>query len=263
MPPDLSRYDIILANTSGGKDSQTMLRLLVSLATDQGVLHRITAVHADLGRMEWAGTKELAVAQAAHYGLATVITAKRGGDLLTAIEARGMWPDQARRYCTSDFKRGPVLRVMTALVRAFRERDPRQVRILNCLGMRAQESKRRAKMPAFVHNERASNGRRYVDDWLPIHHWTLPEVWADIHASGVAYHPVYDLGMPRLSCSFCVLASKSALVRAAQLRPTLAADYAGVEARIGHSFQQGLSMADIIAAAAITDTPQPISDWAA
>jgi hypothetical protein len=43
-----------------------------------------------------------------------------------------------------------------------------------------------------------------------------------------------------------VLAS---LVRAAQLRPTLAAAYAQLEAEIGHRFRNDMSMADIITAA--------------
>lgn len=61
----------------------------------------------------------------------------------------------------------------------------------------------------------------------------------------------------------CVLASRSALIRAAQLRPDLAADYAAVEARIGHRFRQALSMADIITAAETTTPTTSIANWAA
>lgn len=264
--PDLTTYDVILANSSGGKDSQTMLAELVRLADDAGVRHRITVVHADLGRMEWDGTRDLAARQANHYSLPFVVVANQRGDLLAAIEERGMFPDRKRRYCTSDFKRGPVLTAMTALTDTAREAGitNRRVRILNCLGMRAQESPSRAKLVPFSHNQRATNQtRRWVDDWLPIHHWTTDQVWAHIAASGVAYHPAYDDGMPRLSCSFCVLASTGALVRAAQLRPELADEYAAVEERIGHSFKENLSMADIIAAAAATEAPPPVDDWAA
>lgn len=263
--PDLTTYDIILLNTSGGKDSQATLDLVVELADAAGVRDRITAVHADLGRMEWEGTKELAIHQASLYGVPTVVTAATGGDLLEAIEKKGKFPDRPNRWCTSNFKRGPVLRVMTALVAERRAVDPRQVRILNCLGERAQESKERAKKRPFVNNERATNGRRHVDDWRPIHSWTVEQVWTRIHASGVPYHPVYDSGMGRLSCSFCVLAPKAALVRAAQLRPELAAEYRDVEVRIGFRFTDKLSMADIIAAAAATpNTELPVVvDWAA
>jgi 3'-phosphoadenosine 5'-phosphosulfate sulfotransferase (PAPS reductase)/FAD synthetase len=261
VQPDLSSYDALLVNSSGGKDSQSMLDYLVELADGAGVKDRITVVHADLGRMEWPGTRDLAIRQAQHYGLRTVVVANKSGDLLAAIERRGMFPDAARRYCTSDFKRGPVLTAMTSLVRQLDL--GRQARILNCMGMRAQESKARARKPAFAFDKRASNGKRHVDTWLPIHGWTVEEVWARIRASGVEHHPAYDMGMPRLSCSFCVLASKGALVRAAQLRPELAAEYAGVERRIGHRFRQDLSMAEIIRLAETTDTPPPVENWAA
>jgi 3'-phosphoadenosine 5'-phosphosulfate sulfotransferase (PAPS reductase)/FAD synthetase len=58
-----------------------------------------------------------------------------------------------------------------------------------------------------------------VDEWLPIHHWTAKQVWRRIKEKGIPYHPVYHLGMPRLSCMFCVLASRAALVLAARLNP--------------------------------------------
>lgn len=46
-----------------------------------------------------------------------------------------------------------------------------------------------------------------------------------------------------------MLASRADLVRAAQLRPELAAEYAELEAEIGHRFRNDLSMAEIITAA--------------
>lgn len=60
VEPTLTDFDIILVNTSGGKDSQTMLRKLARLAAAAGVTDRVVVVHADLGRVEWAGTKDLA-----------------------------------------------------------------------------------------------------------------------------------------------------------------------------------------------------------
>lgn len=268
--PDLTDYDVIMANSSGGKDSQAMLDFLSKLAADAGVSDRVVVVHADLGRMEWPGTLELARHQASLYGFRFEVVRNRSwGDLLDRVESPGRdgkrikrWPDAGNRYCTKEMKTGQGYRVMTALVREHQHLG-RQVRILNCLGMRAQESPKRRDMPAFEFDEPASNGKRHVDRWLPIHSWTVDEVWASIRASGVPHHPAYDQGMPRLSCSFCVLASKGALVRAAQLRPELAAEYAAVEERIGHRFTDALSMADIIKLAEANTTAAPIDDWAA
>ncbi|MBQ1164283.1 hypothetical protein KBZ21_40520, partial [Streptomyces sp. A73] len=47
-------------------------------------------------------------------------------------------------------------------------------------------------------------------------------VWARIKASGVRYHWAYDKGMKRLSCSFCVLASREDLECAARLEARVA-----------------------------------------
>jgi hypothetical protein len=59
--PDLASYDILLANLSGGKDSQTMLRALVQAAEQAGVRDRVVCVFADLGdEDEWPGTAETA-----------------------------------------------------------------------------------------------------------------------------------------------------------------------------------------------------------
>lgn len=270
--PDLASYDVILVNSSAGKDSQAMLDVIVERADALGIRSRLVVFHADLGRVEWQGTAELAEEQAAHYGLRFIKVARPQGDLLHHIEQRGMFPDAARRYCTSDHKRGQGRKAMTMLVAELRTPsghvriaggyEKRPVRILNCMGFRRQESPARAKKLVLRHDAPASNGKRHVDEWCPILDWTVDDVWARIRQSGVRHHWAYDAGMPRLSCSFCVLASKGALVRAAQLRPELAAEYAAVEVRIGHRFRQDLSMAEIIGLAE-RETVTEVRDWVA
>lgn len=258
---NLADYDLIVINTSGGKDSQVMLGEVSRLAEEAGVHDRLVAVHADLGRVEWEGVPDLARRQAQHYGVRFLKTHRPQGDLLNHVEARGMWPSSKARYCTSDHKRGQVARVITFLVNELGLKRP--ARVLNCMGMRAQESPARAKKLPLERDVRASNGRRTVDIWLPIHHWTETEVWDSIRASGVPHHWAYDAGMPRLSCCFCVLASKSALVRAAQLLPDLAAEYRRVEMKIGHRFRMDVSMGELIAEAEATAEPAVIANWTA
>lgn len=250
--PALADYDVILVNSSAGKDSQAMLTWLVNLADSEGVSRdRLIVVHADLGRVEWTGTRELAQEQAEAYGLRFEVVTRVQGDLLDQIEARGMFPSSAARYCTSDQKTSQVAKLMTRLAAEHRDAGhDRPVRILNCLGIRAQESPARAKKVPFETDRKASNGRRHVDRWLPIFDWTTDEVWRVIRASGVRWHEAYDAGMPRLSCVFCVLAGERELVLAARLNPALAAEYADVETRIGHRFQEKRSMAQIRALAA-------------
>jgi len=234
----LRSYDIILVNSSAGKDSQAMLTHIVGLADAAGVRDRLVVVHCDLGRVEWKGTRELAEEQARHYGIRFEAVSRPQGDLLTQIEKRGMFPSSTARYCTSDHKRGQVATLLTKLAGEHRAKgNAAPVRILNCLGLRADESPARAKKVPFETDKRASNGRRHVDVWLPIHDWTVERVWKVIRASGVRYHYAYDLGMPRLSCCFCIFAPDAALMLAGKHNGALLAEYVRVETKIGHAFK--------------------------
>jgi 3'-phosphoadenosine 5'-phosphosulfate sulfotransferase (PAPS reductase)/FAD synthetase len=237
MTLDLAEYSWVVVCSSGGKDSQTALRKMVLLAEEQGYPRaKIVVSHQDLGRMEWAGTRELAEEQAHHYGLRFEVSRYRTVkgeeiDLLEYVRRRGKWPSQSNRTCTSEWKRGPGNRV---LVQLSKERlGP----ILQCFGFRSEESAARAKRPVFQPNPRASSGKRPVTDWLPIHGWTEEQVWVDILESGVAYHPAYDLGIKRLSCSFCIFSPRAALLIAGRVRPDLLDEYVQLESEIGHDFQ--------------------------
>lgn len=320
-PGPLSSYDWIVVNSSGGKDSQCMLDVVCQRAEQEGCLSRVVVVHADLGRVEWAGTREIAKAQADTYGvpfvavwrkqgdlltqiegrgkfpgpstrfctahhkqnqvgrILTAITQeslkdeqaerKTAGDLLTQIEERGKFPDAARRYCTSDHKRAQVHRLFTVLTaeanknaEAGGKKLP-PVKILNCLGMRAQESPRRSKMLPLEKDAPASNGKRTVTRWLPLHAWTEAQVWERLRAcrSKEHIHYAYALGMPRVSCCFCIFAPREALVIAGHHNPELLAEYVRVEKKIGHTFRLDLSMAQVQAAVNAGELPQEVPTW--
>ncbi len=207
------------------------------------------------------GTKELAEEHARHYGLRIELVRRELGDLLVQIEQRGKFPDKQNRFCTSDHKTSQVEKLITRLAWEHRERlgwrahsrDPRapRVRVLNCLGFRSEESPDRAKQPVFC--LQTSTSVRTVDRWLPIHDWTVSQVWDRIRDSGVPYHYAYDLGMSRLSCRFCVLAWKKDLLISARYNPELAAEYLRVERKIGHRFKRDLSLEEIVTLAGLPD----------
>ena len=246
---DLAAADIILVNSSAGKDSQAMLDYLVELCRTQGVsLSKMVVVHCDLGRVEWKGTRELAERQARHYGLRFEVVA-RDRDLLHQIEhERKNFPSNTARFCTSDQKTAQVGKLITRLTDELGLNRP--ARILNCLGIRAAESTARAKKEPVSVEAKTTNGKRIVTRWLPIFTWSLTQVWDRIRASGVEHHPAYDLGMSRLSCCFCVLASKKDLRIAAEHNPELYQEYLAVEQRIGKTFssskKQPLSLRVIV-----------------
>jgi len=323
---DLHRFHMIMINSSGGKDSQAQLEYVVKLADAQGYPRdRIIVAHADLGRAEWAGTRQLAQEQAEHYGLRFEFIERPQGDLLEHIESRRdsvraraerfesgnlepadrkkarayivkvgkgskkaeprvidwaqalvelarqdrnnpIWPSSEARYCTSDHKRGQVAKIITMLNQEHRERSNEPFRLLNCFGFRSQESPARAKrveaMAQGQLNQQASNKSRQVIDWAPIGDWNEEAVWNSIKASGVRYHEAYDLGMPRLSCVFCIFAPKAALVIAGKANPALLEQYVQIEESIGHSFKQDCSMAEVKQAVEAGDVAGEISgDW--
>jgi len=284
----LLSHDIILINSSAGKDSQATLTHVVAMADAAGVPRwRIVVVHADLREVEWDGTRELAATQAEFYGLRFEVVRRELGGLLDQIEQRRKFPSSAARYCTSDQKTSQVAKLITRLVAEHRRANPRtlfrRVRILNCLGIRAAESHARAKRsplaadpanwtkppitPRKATKTRAAHpgrtgvphGKREVTRWLPIFTWTDQQVWHTIRASDLPYHPAYDLGMPRLSCVFCVLAGTEELILAARHNPALAQRYVDLEQRIGHDFKHGLPMAEIVRRARLADDAEPQS----
>lgn len=254
---------VIVINSSAGKDSQAMLDYVVEIARKVDAMDRITVIHNDLGvtdsgiPVEWPGTLELAREQAAHYGLPFVVTRREKGGLFQQILERGKFPGPGLgRWCTSDQKTSQAMKVVTRKVAGYKKAHglrPNQgppIEVLYCVGLRAQESTGRAAKPVVAIDAGESNSRRTVTRWHPILDWTEAEVWERIRRSGVRYHWAYDLGMTRLSCSLCVLASRPDLECAARHRRDLLEEYAAREAEIGHQFRADMSAKDLLAATA-------------
>lgn len=314
---DLDSYDLILVNSSGGKDSQAMLHKIACLAAAADLSDRVVVVHADLGHVEWEGTRALAEHQANIYGFRFEVVSRSVGLLgqvrqrhhtlqqreedVKALAKAGIrhwhqlancagaeifigdpnprwreqaeperraeklrrlargrakskpeglidfgvpvpWPDASNRYCTSDQKTSQVAKLITRLHREAGSK--KGWRLLNCLGMRAEESSSRAKKPVLS-RDASTNKSRHVDRWLPIHGWSVERVWQVINESGVPHHPAYDLGMSRLSCRFCVLASRKDLEISARANPGLLAEYIAMEEETGYAFRSGMKLANI------------------
>jgi 3'-phosphoadenosine 5'-phosphosulfate sulfotransferase (PAPS reductase)/FAD synthetase len=268
VTPDLASYDVIELSSSAGKDSLAMECKIAPLARAAGVLARVVVVHADLGRVEWPGTVDIARRQAEHFGLRFVVVKRPQGDLLDLARHYSHWPRPSSRWCTAMLKRGQILRALTALADEARwARDPklpaRPIRVLNCIGLRAEESPGRAKRPALVRDRRASGkgARKVVDVWLPVKDMTETEVWETCRASGAPMHPAYAAGLPRASCVFCIFEPRDALVLAGRANPALLAEYVTISREIGHDFKHRLPMATIAADVSAGVVPAPVKGW--
>jgi DNA sulfur modification protein DndC len=218
----IARGAMFVVNHSGGKDSQAMYLSL----RGQVPASQLVIVHADLGEVEWAGA--VAHIKATTNGERLEICRNPSKTFLEMVERRGMFPSPQQRQCTSDLKRGPITRTIRGLVAERKARGERGWNlVVNCMGMRAEESASRAKLDTLKLSQANSVAGREWYDWLPVHDWPVGDVLQTIADAGQQPHAIYALGMSRFSCVFCVMASEADLKTAARLateRPELLND---------------------------------------
>lgn len=250
---NLHDYDIVVINSSAGKDSLCALFEIKRMAIEQDYpMDRIHVSHQNLGRMEWPGTKELAAQQAELFGWPIHYT-QRKESLLDYALRRQKWPSSKQRWCTSDFKRD----VGAVLVRRL---SKNMSKVLHVFGFRAEESPSRKKKEVLAINKKLTTKSRLVHDYLPIHTWKSTQVWETIRSNNLPYHQAYDLGMPRLSCVFCIFSPFSALVLAGKHNPELLDEYIAVQDEIGHKFRVDLDLHDVKKAVE-AGCEETVSDW--
>lgn len=234
-PSLIDEATLVVANHSGGKDSQAMLIRLLDIVPTQNLL----VVHASLGKMEWPGALELAEAQAKAAGLAFIV-ARAQKTLLEMVKRRHAtrpdvpsWPSATTRQCTSDLKRGPIAREVRRYAKANG-----YTTVINCLGLRAEESPPRRKRPPLKRVDSACTRSREWLEWLPIQHLTRLEVFKTIYEAGQEPHYAYALGNDRLSCVFCIMASPNDLSNGARHFPDLLTEYCELEDSTGYTMHQ-------------------------
>ena len=223
----ITRGALFVINHSGGKDSQAMTSYLRrTVPADQ-----LIVIHAHLPEVEWSGT---ALHVQNNIGALPYIEVAAKKTFFDMVEHRGMWPSPAYRQCTSDLKRGPI----EVAIRGYLKCHPEfGGLIVNCMGLRAEESPARSNQVAFRFNKRNSKAGREWYDWLPIHNWLVDRVFTEIAQSGQVPHWAYSRGMSRLSCCFCIMSNKADLITAARHNPSLYARVVETEKRMGHTLQ--------------------------
>ncbi|MGW1193684.1 phosphoadenosine phosphosulfate reductase [Streptomyces sp. NPDC002559] len=272
--PDLTSYDLLAPQLSGGKDSAVMMAEFMEAARAHDVTDRVVSYHASLGVLEWPavvvdgvrypGVSELAALQSSTFGVPAdrhveVARTMPGPDgtpvprsLLTEIAAYGRFPRMGSPYCRKHAKESVVSSAWTPLVRDLRRELGRPVRILKVMGLRSDEGSERRKRAAFRTVQ--SNGARIVDEWLPVKDWPTAAVKEWHEDAPVPYCWTYDsvpgagdwAGTSRCSCSLCVFASRRDVLLSLGRRPRLAALYAEVEQERGDSFCAGWRITDLV-----------------
>ena len=229
---------IFYCSHSGGKDSQAMYAIL-----RQRIPHaQLVVVHADLGRVEWEGVQDHIRANIDH----PLHVVRANKSLLDMVRHRfttkptvPSWPSPATRQCTSDLKRNPIQKFIR---RDLKARG--QTLAVNCVGLRAEESSARARRSEWATHRALSRAGRTVWDWNVVHSLTTAEVWATIRDAGQTPHWAYATGNERLSCVFCIMASRNDLANGRQQRPELYQEYIQLEQETGWTMFADESLAD-------------------
>lgn len=223
---------LFVVSHSGGKDSQAMYLLVTSIVPHD----QIKVIHAPLGKVEWKGVIkhiEDTINHPLHFSKAIW---KDGSDkdLFGQIRDRGRFPSKGQPFCTSGLKIGPIEKV----IKRWAKETGAPI-VVNCTGIRAEESPNRANMVPFQFMPKKSlkRGGRDWYDWKPIFNWTTEEVFKYIEEKGQKPHFAYALGMSRLSCCVCILAKEEDLRISAQHNPELFLEYMDLEKEIGHTMK--------------------------
>ncbi len=119
---------------------------------------------------------------------------------------KGRFPSRMAQFCTEELK---VIPITTQIVLPMLEKG----RVLQWLGIRGEESARRAKQPRYNRDDSGSTL------WRPIKNWTLQEVWDQHKRHGLAPNPLYAQGMSRVGCMPCINCRKSELRSIAERFP--------------------------------------------
>jgi len=225
---------LFAVNNSGGKDSQAMMALIRDLVPPSQIL----VIHAELPGEDWPGT--LQHAKEISQGLEFRAT-RSVKTFMDMVDHRQMFPSPQYRQCTSDLKRGPLYKV----IRQYANENGFD-KVVNCMGIRAEESAARAKAQPFKINKKLTTKSRQAWDWLPIHEYLVDDVFAEIRSRGQEPHWVYSKGMNRLSCMFCIMASKEDLQIAARLNPQDYAKFVDKEKEINFTMNmKGIPLEEI------------------
>lgn len=251
----------VVYSLSGGKDSSAAAfetnAYLDSIGHPPDRRH---SIHADLGTIEWRSTPAFVAEVAGRLETDLDVVSRKAGGLIQRWQQR--WRSSIARYvaletyqlvspfssanlrfCTSEQKVAPI---GAHLKSRFAGET-----IISVVGIRREESSRRAKAPIFKLDTRfAPHGNKAgttMLTWHPILEWTESQVY-DAHARrGFPLHEAYHLGATRLSCSYCVLASIHNLAISANAPGNHQAygEIVAIELASGFSFQPGRWLADV------------------
>jgi len=236
LPKQVQDAGVIFCSHSGGADSMALLSYLKRM----GLLHKVVIVHADLGRMEWETMQPWIESNG--FGLdCNVVESEE--DFFQMVRRWGRFPSGNQQFCTDFLKTAPIEKFIHQYMT-----DNNITHAINATGMRAEESKRRAKkadkfyshgVPVLKSDMQRPRKHKdhLIDDWMPIFYYLNGEVRDEIKQAGQVLHKIYSEGFSRLSCVLCINGRIGEHKLAAQMRPELAKEMAELEREVGKSYR--------------------------
>jgi 3'-phosphoadenosine 5'-phosphosulfate sulfotransferase (PAPS reductase)/FAD synthetase len=208
----------VFIGVSGGRDSQALAYRVCAHLDDIEYSGPRFLVHADLGRVEWEDSLLICERLTERLGVELVVVRRNAGDMMDRWLSRWAanvaryanlecvklilpWSTAAQRFCTAELKSQVIAREMR---RRFPEGD-----VVSAVGIRREESTKRARMPAWKQDERTTRRRGAGHTWNPLLGWRRGDVNDYVRIRGDELHVAYRLyGSTRVSCAFCVLGSE-------------------------------------------------------
>lgn len=179
----------LLTSVSGGKDSAAMALLFQEAELPYRLVFMDT-------HWEHPSTKEYLLEYLQpRIGPITILETEKNG-MRGLIRHYSRFPSRMARFCTGELKIRPVQKYLHSL----------EEEMVNAVGVRAQESSRRAKYPEWEYSKDLR-----VDVWRPILRWTQEDVIAMHKRHNVRPNPLYLLGSDRVGCWPCIFANKKSL----------------------------------------------------
>lgn len=222
----------LVINFSGGKDSCAMLAYLC----ERFPYVKKHVVFANTG-WEHTDAEEWSRKIVSMFGLELQVVKNPNKTFLTMVAKRGKFPGPETRQCTSDLKRGPI--------DTWIRRNIKDPLVINCMGLRAEESPARKKKPRMARNKRQSNSKRTIWDYLPIQEWTEARVLAYLEEKGIPLHPVYKY-LNRFSCRVCIYMSDHDIRQVSINDPEATKIISELEEQIGFTMKSGKSINEIL-----------------
>lgn len=202
---------VILVSLSGGKDSLASWIETISKWSDR---FKIIPYFCDTG-WEHELTYQYVNYLESKIGYIVRLKSDKYDGFEDMCIKRKMIPSRVKRFCTEELKVFPSVKFM-------REWKSKGYRVINVVGVRKDESKKRepenmwkttflGKLPSKKSGKK-SRAKFYdrnntVTTFQPVVYWNTLDVFTTIQKSGFKNNPLYSMGYSRVGCYPCIQSS--------------------------------------------------------